>query len=108
MAIQGEVPIQQVVRGDTLEARDFTILVNNAAPTITSATFGVKHGSVLIYGPVSCVVASNVVTRPSIADTVTQDWGKQQYTWDIRCTIAGVAKTWIKGSFTMLRSEQEV
>lgn len=107
MAIQGEVPVQQLVRGDTLETRDFTILVNNAVPTITSATFGVKHGSTVIYGPVSCVVTDNVVTRPSIAESVTQDWGKQSYTWDIRCTIGGVSKTWIKGQFTMLRSEQE-
>ena len=108
MAIQGEVPSQQVVRGDTLESRDFTILVNNVAPTISSATFGVKNGSVVVYGPVSCAVAGNVITRPAIADTVTQDWGKQSYTWDIRCTISGVTKTWIKGTFTMLRSEQEV
>jgi len=107
MAIQGEVPVQQVVRGDTLEARNFTILVNSLAPTISSATFGVKHGSTTIYGPVSCSVAANVVTRPAVADTVTSDWGKQQYTWDIRCTISGVTKTWIKGTFTMLRSEQE-
>lgn len=107
MAIQGEVPVQQVVRGDTLSSRDFTILVNGSPPTISSATFGVKHGSVVIYGPVSCVVASNVVTRPAIAESITSDWGKQSYTWDIRCTIDGVSRTWIKGSFAMLRSEQE-
>lgn len=107
MAIQGAVPNEQIVRGDTLETRDFTILVNGAVPTITSATFGVKNGSTVIYGPVSCSVASNVITRPSIAESVTQDWGKQSYTWDIRCTIGGVSKTWVKGTFVMLRSEQE-
>lgn len=107
MAIQCEVPVQQLVRGDTLEERDFTVWVNNAEPVISSATFGVKHGSTVIYGPVSCSVASNIVTRPSVAESVTQDWGKQNYTWDIRCTIGGVSKTWIKGQFTMLRSEQE-
>lgn len=107
MAIQGEVPIQQVVRGDTIGVRNFTILVNSLAPTISSATFGVKHGSTIIYGPVSCSIAANVVTRPAVTDTITSDWGKQNYTWDIRCTVGGVLKTWIKGSFSMLRSEQE-
>ena len=107
MAIQGDVGVEQLVRGDTLETRDFIVSVGGAAPTITSATFGVKNGSTVIYGPVSCVVSGNTITRPSIAESVTQDWGKQSYTWDIRCTIAGVSKTWIKGQFVMLRSEQE-
>jgi len=81
---------------------------NTVVITITSATFGVKHGSTVIYGPVSCVVTDNIVTRPSITESVTQDWGKQSYTWDIRCVIDGVSKTWVKGQFVMLRSEQEV
>jgi len=108
MAIQGQIPDEQLVRGDTLEARNFTVTVNGVAPTISSATFGVKNGSTVIYGPVSCVVAGNVITRPSVAESVTSDWAKQNYTWDIRCTISGVTKTWVKGSITMLRSEQEV
>ena len=107
MAIQGQVPDQQLVRGDTLEARNFTILVNTLPPTISSATFGVKNGSTVIYGPVACSVTGNIITRPSILDSVTSDWGKQTYTWDIRCTIDGVSKTWVKGTFSMLRSEQE-
>lgn len=108
MAIQGDAGVEQLVRGDTLEERDITIVVGGAEPTITSATFGVKHGSATIYGPVSCSVAGNVITRPSIAESTTQNWGKQSYTWDIRCVIDGVSKTWVKGQFVMLRSEQEV
>ena len=107
MAIQGEFPSQQVVRGDTIEAENFSILIDGVAPTISSATFGVKNGATTVYGPVSCTIASNVVTRPAIADTVTSDWSKQNYTWDIRCVVSGISKTWIKGKFAMLRSEQE-
>lgn len=107
MAIQGTVPVQELVKGDTLKARNFAYAINSVPAVITSATFGVKKGDVQVYGPVSCVVSGDTVTRPAVSDTIISTWPRAVLTWDIRCEVGGAFSTWTKGTFSLLRSEQE-
>jgi len=107
MAIQGTVPAQELVRGDTLKARNFAYGINAVPAVITSATFGVKKGAVQVYGPVACVVSGDTITRPLVADTITSTWPRAVLTWDIRCEVGGIFTTWVKGTFSIDRSEQE-
>lgn len=103
---KGTVPAQTVVIGNTIAARNFTYTVNALAPTISVATFAVRTpgGTQLLLA--DCTVASNVVTRPLVAHTVTAEWPKGRLNWDIEVTISGAQKTWVSGEFVMLATAQ--
>lgn len=103
---QGVAPVQTFVSGNTIRARPFTYTTNASAPTITAAYLAVKNSSGVQIYKVACTIAGAVVTRPVIPAETTKTWGVGSLTWDIETTIDGEEKTFIRGVFTALRTDQ--
>ena len=101
MATQAEITLNSIVRGDTMRARTVTFTVNDAEPAITSAEW---HIYGLYDSP--CVVNGGVVTMPAVPAEVTERWPVGTHKWDLSTTIAGVRKTYIRGTLPVLRSEE--
>ena len=103
---QGTAPLQTIVVGNTIPARNFTYTVNSVTPSITEAWFAVKTpgGKQLIR--VACAIAGGVVTRPVVAASVTANWPVGRLNWDIETTVSSQEKTWVFGEFLMLKTAQ--
>ena len=101
MAVQAEIQLNPVVRGDDMLARQFVLTVNGSAPAVQSATFRV-HG---IYH-VACTVSGATVTAPLVHKTVTSGWVAGVKTWDLQVVIAGISKTWFRGTLPVLPNEK--
>jgi hypothetical protein len=103
---QGTAPNETYVSGNTIPARQFTFAVNGSPAAIASARFAVRNATRATIFRASCRVSGGVVTRPVISAAQTKNW-LGPFSWDIEVTLAsGVQKTWIRGDFTMLRTDQ--
>jgi hypothetical protein len=108
MTAQGTLATETIVAGNDIAARQFTFSVNSTPADISSARFSARRSSRIKTHllELDCDVSGATVTRPVIDAETTATW-PELVNWDIELTLAsGVVKTWVRGSFTLLDTEQ--
>lgn len=97
---------QTLVSGNDIAAREFSYTVNGYGPSITAASFAVKNEKGVQIYKAACAFTGSTVTRPIVADEVIATWGVGVLSWDIKITYLGINKTYIRGTFTILKTDQ--
>ena len=89
---------QPQVRGDSINSRTITILIDSTPAEIASSTMNIRNSQGKLIHNVPLTIVDNVITIPEISGSVTSTFPVQTLKHDIQVTLTnGKVRTYIQG-----------